>query len=98
MISHPAPVEAESWRERLWTVPAETRLGLEELREALDRSASWIYHRTAAKAEHRLPHRKLDSVLVFTAGEVRAWLRDREEVVCAGPMEPPRLRAIGGGR
>ena len=97
-VSPPAPVARESWRERLWSCPAETRLGLEELCKALDRSASWIYHRTTPKAEHRLPHRKLDGVLCFTAGEVRAWIRDREEVMHAGRMESPRLQAVGGGR
>lgn len=91
----PGPVEvsAASWRERLWTVPAETRLGLEEVCEAIGRSPSWIYHRTSAKAENLLLYRKLDGTLVFTAGEVRAWSRGQEEVVHAGPMGSPRLRA-----
>lgn len=84
-----------SWRERLWTCPAETRLGLDELCEAMSRSSSWIYHRTSAKAVNRIPHRKLDGVLCFTAGEIRAWIRDSEQVVYAGPMESSLLRSIG---
>ena len=91
------PVPDPSWREKLWTCPAETRLGLEELCEALSRSSSWIYHRTSIKAVNRIPHRKLDGVLCFTAGAVRAWIRDSEQVVCAGPMASS-LRAIEGGR
>ena len=89
------PTPDSSWRERLWTCPAETRLGLDELCEAMSRSSSWIYHRTSAKAVNRIPHRKLDGVLCFTAGEVRAWIRDSEQVVCAGPMESSLLRSIG---
>src|SRR5688500_1258621 len=38
----PAPLEM-TWRERLWLVPAETRLGRRELLEALGRSRSWLY-------------------------------------------------------
>lgn len=74
-----------SWRERLWSVPAETRLGVTEVAEALGRPKSFVYARTGS-AEDALPHRKLDGSLVFTAGELRAWIRDREEVVHAGPF------------
>ena len=83
--------EAESvewtWRERLWVCPAETRLGMPDMMEALGRPRSWIYARTAKDTEDRMPHRKLDGMLTFTAGEVRAWIRAREETVEAGPME-----------
>lgn len=82
------PPVPSSWRERLWTVPAETRIGVLELSEALDRSRSWIYHHTGSSAgSARLPVRKMDSELVFTAGEIRTWLRDREEVLHGLPME-----------
>lgn len=84
----PAPA---SWRALLWTVPAETRIGREELREAVGRPRSWIYRHTAAKAAHRIPHRKLDGELVFVVGEVRAWLKAAEEIVQAGPADGPRL-------
>lgn len=81
-----------TWRVLLWTVPAETRIGRTELLEAVGRPRSWIYRHTAAKAEHRIPHRKLDGELVFVVGEVRAWLKAQEEIVQAGPLEPPRLQ------
>lgn len=88
----PAP-EPWTWRERLWTVPAETRLGVAEVAEALSRPKSWVYAHTGPKAEDPLPHRKLEGALTFTAGEVRAWLRAAEDVVAAGPMESlPRER------
>lgn len=81
-----APSEPWTWRERLWTVPAETRLGVSEVAEALGRAKSWVYAHTGPKAEDPIPHRKLDGVNVFTAGELRAWIRDHEEVVHGGPM------------
>lgn len=74
-----------SWRERLWTAPAETRIGVIELAEALDRPKSWVYRHTMEKAAgDRLPHRKLDGELQFIVGEVRAWMRDHEELIVAG--------------
>jgi hypothetical protein len=82
-----------SWREKLWTAPAETRIGRVELLEAVGRPASWLYRRTGPSARDRIPHRKLDGELVFVVGEVRAWLREHEEVVEVGPVdEPGRLR------
>lgn len=79
------PVESATWRERLWSVPAETRLGVGEVAEALGRPKSFVYARTGPKADDPIPHRKLDGSVVITAGELRAWIRDREEVVAAGP-------------
>jgi predicted DNA-binding transcriptional regulator AlpA len=94
----PSEPVVQTWCERLWTCPAETRLGVHELSEALGRPKSWIYRRTSAKAEGRLPHRKLGGELLFTAGEIRAWLREHEEVIEAGPMESAaaerRLKAM----
>jgi hypothetical protein len=87
----PAPAPAEpleaTWRERLWTVPGETRLGVAEVAEALGRPRSYVYARTGPKADDPLPHRKLDGTVVVTAGELRAWIRSHETVVHAGPME-----------
>ena len=76
-----------SWRERLWTVPAETRLGVAEVAEALGRPKSYVYARTGPSAEDPIPHRKLEGAVVVTAGELRAWIRSHEHVVAAGPME-----------
>lgn len=83
-----ALVQAESWRERLWTCPADTRLGVREVAEALDRSADWCYRSTSAKrareqGRNPLPAQKLDGVLVFTAGAVRQWLQVSERKVNA---------------
>ncbi len=93
-----APPSGETWREKLWTAPAETRLGVKEVAQALGRPKSWVYAKTATKAEAPIPHRKLDGSLLFTAGELRAWMRSREEEVVGGPMESPatdrRLRAV----
>ena len=72
---------AYTWREKLWVVPSETRIGTEELAEALGRPKSWVYARTEASAEHKIPHRKLDgSFLVFVVGDIREWIEAREEV------------------
>lgn len=72
------PVD-NTWRERLWTAPAGTRLGVQELAEALGRPRSWVYARTSRKSQNApLPHRKLDGSLYFVAGEVRSWLQANE--------------------
>ena len=86
-----APVSSLiSWRERLWTVPPETRLGVIELSEALGRAKSWTYRHTSRRSGlPRIPHRRLDGELVFVAGEVRAWIADHEDVV-----EPFRRPAV----
>lgn len=76
-----------SWLERLWIAPGETRLGIEEVVEALGRSRSWVYRRTGSAAEDPLPHRLLDGQLVFLAGELRHWVRTHEESVREAPMD-----------
>lgn len=69
-----------TWRERLWTVPPETRLSLAEAAEALARSKSWIYKRTSARtALARIPHSRLaGGKLEFSAGELRNWIEHAE--------------------
>lgn len=89
-----------TWKERLWIVPAETRIGCRELAEAIGRPVSWIYRHTSSKAASEggyelLPFRKLDGELVFVVGEIRAWLRDHEEVVAAGRMESEKAERAG---
>jgi hypothetical protein len=99
----PAPIaaplsapEPATWRERLWTVPADTRLGVPELAEALDRSPDWCYRATneshaAARGRDPLPCSRLDGQLVFTAGAVRRWLQASEQLV-----QPERITAARG--
>ena len=84
------------WSVLLWSADPETRIGRNELLEAIGKPRSWLYRRTGAKAKHRIPHRKLDGELVFVVGEIRRWLRDREEIVAAGPMDRPSrsLKAV----
>ena len=77
------------WREKIWTAPAETRLGIAEAAEALGRPRSFIYRRTSAKSSlSRIPHRKLDGGLVFLAGELRSWLASQEELVVESDVAP----------
>jgi hypothetical protein len=88
------PPQPVGWREKLWTCPDAVRLSVPELAEALDRSPDWVYRATSPKraiAHGRapLPCRKLDGVLVFEAGPVRAWLQTSEQIV---NPEAPRLR------
>ena len=85
-LTEPSPLEL-TWRERLWTAPAETRLGIVELCEGLGRSQSWAYKRTGPKAEDPLPHRLLDGQLVFLCGEIRHWVRTHEESISECPMD-----------
>lgn len=80
----PDTSEPLTWRERLWTVPAKTRLGVVEAAEALGRPKSYVYAHTGS-AEDAIPHRKLDGALVFTAGELRQWIEEREDVVRSVP-------------
>lgn len=87
--TRPDRSEPVTWREKLWTAPSEVRLGVAEAAEALGRPRSYVYARTGPKAEDPLPHRKLDGALFFLAGELRAWIRDQEEEVHGGPMDPP---------
>jgi predicted DNA-binding transcriptional regulator AlpA len=89
-------IQPQSWRVLLWQVPAETRIGREELLEAVGRPRSWLYRHTQESAgEHRIPHRKLNNELVFVAGEIREWLKAEEEIVLAGPTDGDRtLRAV----
>lgn len=91
--------EPTTWRALLWTVDAETRIGRDELLEAVGRGPSWLYRHTGPSADDRMPHRKLDGQLVFVVGEVRRWLRDHEELIEVGQLDgAPRLRSIEGGR
>ena len=73
-----------NWREKLWSVPPETRLDAEQAAEAAGLSKSRLYKLTSAE---EIPFRKLAGGLVFVAGELRTWLRERESVEVEGRME-----------
>lgn len=85
-----------SWRERFWTAPDETRIGVRELAEALGKSRSWIYHRTARNSEAiPLPSRTIASgKLEFVVGEVRAWLAQVEIIGQAGVIHTHLMRIL----
>lgn len=86
----PVPAPLAEWSVRLWSVHPECRLDVGAAAEALGRSKSWIYKRTSPNGDGpRLPHRKLDGALTFTAGELRAWIRDHEESVHEGESWTP---------
>lgn len=67
------------WSALLWAVPEETRIGVDQLSEAVGRPRSWIYKHSGREGTcARLPHCKMDGVLVFQVGEVRRWLVEHE--------------------
>lgn len=91
----PAPAMPVTWRERLWIAPPETRLGMREVCEALDRSPAWVRRRltTGGTEGQKIPHRKLDGELVFLAGELRGWLDRNEGIIERAPdVRPLRPR------
>jgi predicted DNA-binding transcriptional regulator AlpA len=97
-IAAPAIAVPTSWRERLWVVPGETRLGVTELMEALGRPRSWVHRHTSKRSGlPQLPHRKLDGSLVFVAGEIRTWLQDHEVRSGAAPG-PALVRQLAARR
>lgn len=79
-----------TWQERLWIVPAETRIGVSELAEAMGKPKSWVYRHTSKRSTDRgysaLPFRRLEAELLFVVGEIRAWIRDNEDIEYAGRM------------
>src|SRR5690348_7053400 len=92
-----APATVPTWRERLWTVAPDTRIGVAELCEALGRSKSWAWRHTGKRCPGvRIPHRKLEGELVFVVGEIRTWITQHETVVVPGrdtPLVVHRRRA-----
>lgn len=84
-----APIPS-TWRERVWTCPPQTRMTAAEVAEAIGAPISRVYgwtHRTEnpellrrrREQGRAIPFRKVDGALVFLAGEVRDWLRERAE-------------------
>jgi hypothetical protein len=83
------PLAPPTWRERIWTCPAETRLGVRDVAEALKRPVSWVYRAVSLwcyskandgtrlktrRLDAPLPHERLSGELVFRAGRVREWI------------------------
>lgn len=87
------PTSRAGWRELIWTVHPETRIGKDELCEALQKSPSWLYKRTSAGT---IPHRKFgpDGDLVFVVGEIRDWIRLNEVVMTPPSQTRPHLTRI----
>jgi len=93
-LPEPSPA---TWRERLWTVPPETRIGVAELCEALGRTRSWVWRHTGPKAPGpRIPHRKLEGELVFVVGEIRLWVKQHETVIAESRPALVVTRRSGG--
>ncbi len=91
---------SQTWRALLWVVPPETRMTVADVAEAAGRPKSWVYrHTSPASGLPLIPHRKLDGELVFAAGEVRAWIRDHEDIVVkptnVTPIHRARRRSVG---
>lgn len=86
-----AALEPRSWRERLWTAPADARLSVTDVAQAIGRPKSWVYrHTSPASGLVLVPCRKLDGELVFLAGEIRQWVKDHEEIMVkpSAPVVP----------
>jgi hypothetical protein len=94
-VASPSPAGG-GWRERLWTCPADTRLGVREVAEALGRPRSWVYRAAAVKRGlRRLPAVRFGGELVFEAGVVRDWVTREESGAVSRPAqerERPRVR------
>ncbi len=89
----PETPPTKSWRTLLWDCPAEVRIGVSELCEAMGRPKSWCYKHTCASSANRIPHRLLDGALVFLVGEIREFIRENEIIVQGGPTDgTPLLR------
>ena len=101
------PLPARTWRERVWTCPAETRLTAAEVAEELGWSTDKVYRYTSRKyadkqiaeghPDQRLPFRRdVAGSLVFVAGEVGMWIENTEEVIAKPPESlSARLKVVG---
>ncbi len=84
-VAPPTAEPTSTWRERLWTVPPQTVMTVDDVAEAVWRSRTWVFARTRRDAAVRLPHSKVAGRLVFRAGALRAWLQTNMALVVAGP-------------
>lgn len=76
--TRPEAAQVAPWREKLWTVPGDTRLTTVQLSEALGRPKSYIY-RAVARDLDPLPARRFAGELRFRVSDVIAWY-ERNEV------------------
>lgn len=74
-----------------WSCPPETRIvGVQALADSTGLSIHWLYRRTA-----RIPHARIDGVLLFHVGEVREWLLEQAvEVRAPAVVVTRRARRI----
>lgn len=93
-----SPTAPQSILSQFWTLPEETRLSAQQVAEALGKSDAWVYkHIDARRTEFPLPYRREGGSgrdrLVFLAGEVRAWVQQREIVIRPGIQAGRHLRS-----
>lgn len=89
MLATHSPAPPTSILSQFWDLPAETRLSVQQVAEACGKSAAWVYkHVDARRTDVPIPYRREGGGrrhrLVFLAGEVRSWIRQREVVVRRG--------------
>ena len=72
-----------TWRERLWTCDAQTRLNIDEVSEALNKTVPAV---RAMIKRHGLPCRRRYGELTFLVGELRTWLARHETVINGPPV------------
>ncbi|GAC1516564.1 MAG: hypothetical protein NVS1B4_12190 [Gemmatimonadaceae bacterium] len=84
-------ITAIDWREKLWQVHAETRIGVAEVAEALGYSIASVYKRTSpASGLAQIPHAKMGGgFLRFRVAEVRQYVHAQE-----GRTTPTDFRAL----
>lgn len=71
--------EPTSWRERVWTVPAQTRLDLEAVAEVLDVSTRQVRRYVKGQTDDpRLPATRGPAGIRVKAGDLRRWIEDAE--------------------
>jgi predicted DNA-binding transcriptional regulator AlpA len=94
MRSNSNPVK-QTWRERIWEAPPETRLDPREAAEALGLSRATVYRKCEATDDDRLPHRKLRTGgIEFVAAELRSWIAQRAIVAHPGTIESVAVQPI----
>jgi predicted DNA-binding transcriptional regulator AlpA len=103
LLASQPPTAPESILSQFWTLPADTRLSAQQVAEACGKSEAWVYkHIDARRTDVPIPYRREGSGrrhrLVFLAGEVRSWVKQREIVVRRGivGIDEARSRRPGG--